>query len=84
MDKAIHKEYIENLIESMLYNMGEQDTNVMLIEHYNTLDLTYDDVMEISSEKENVKFLYHSYETGDIVTAFEPFLDWIKELFDVI
>ena len=81
MDKTIHKEYIENLIESMLYNMGEQDTNVMLIEHYNTLDLTHDDVMEIAKEKADVKFLYHSYETGDIVTAFEPFLDWIKELF---
>ena len=81
MDKAIHKEYIENLIDSILYNMDEQSTNVMLIEHYNTLDLTCSEVMEISKGKEDVRFLYHSYETGDMVTVFEPFLDWIKELF---
>lgn len=81
MEKTIHKEYIENLIDSMLYNMDEQSSNVMLIEHYNTLDLTYEDVMDMSEGKDNVKFLYHSYETGDIVTAFEPFIDWIRDLF---
>lgn len=81
MDKSVHKEYIVNLIGSMLHNMNEQSSNIMLIEHYNTLDLTYDDVMEIAVEKSDIKFLYHSYETGDIVTAFEPFLDWIRDLF---
>ena len=80
-DGSVHKEYIDNLIDSMLHNMDEQSSNVLLIEHYNTLDLTYEQVMEISAEKTNVKFLYHSYETGDIIAAFEPFLDWIKELF---
>ena len=81
MNTAMHKEYIVNLIDSMLYNMGDQSSNVMLIEHYNTLDLSHKDVMEISEGREDVKFLYHSYKTGDIVSAFEPFLDWIKELF---
>ena len=81
MDRSVHKEYIDNLIDSMLHNMDEQSSNIMLIEHYNTLDLSYDNVMEMAEEKSDVKFLYHSYETGDIVTAFEPFLDWIKELF---
>ena len=81
MDKGIHKEYIENLIDSMLHNADERNSNVKMIEHYNTLDLTYDDVMEMSMGKEDVRFLYHSYEIGDMVTAFEPFLDWIKELF---
>jgi hypothetical protein len=81
MERSVHEEYVENLIDSMLHNMDEQSSNVLLIEHYNTLDLTYEQVMEISAEKTNVKFLYHSYETGDIIAAFEPFLDWIKELF---
>lgn len=81
MDRRIHREYIVNLIDSMLHNMDEQSSNVMLIEHYNTLDLTYDDVMEMVAEKTDFKFLYHSYETGDIVTAFEPFIDWIRDLF---
>jgi hypothetical protein len=81
MERSVHEEYFENLIDSMLHNMDEQSSNVLLIEHYNTLDLTYEQVMEISADKTNVKFLYHSYETGDIIAAFEPFLDWIKELF---
>ena len=81
MDRSVHKEYIENLIDSMLHNMDEQGSNLMLIEHYNTLDLIYDNVMEMAAGKTGVKFLYHSYETGDIVTAFEPFLDWIRDLF---
>ena len=81
MVRSEHKEYIENLIDSMLHNMDEQGSNLMLIEHYNTLDLTRDDVMEMSADKTDVRFLYHSYETGDIVTAFEPFLDWIRDLF---
>ena len=81
MEKSVHKEYIANLIDSMIHNMDEQNSNVMLIEHYNTLDLSYDDVMEIAAKKVDYKFLYHSYETGDIVMAFEPFLDWIRDLF---
>lgn len=81
MDTNVHKEYIENLMESMLYNMDEQDSNFMLIEHYNALDLTYEDVMDMSIGKKDVKYLYHSYETGDIVAAYEPFIDWIKDLF---
>ena len=39
MEKSVHKEYIANLIDSMIHNMDEQSSNVMLIEHYNTLDL---------------------------------------------
>ena len=81
MDKNVHKEYIANLIDSMLHNMDEQSSNFMLIEHYNSLDLSYDDIMEIAAGKTDFKFLYHSYETGDIITAFEPFFDWIRDLF---
>ena len=80
MDKGIHKEYFINLIDSMLRSMDNRSGNMMMIKHYNTLDLSYEDVMDIAEGK-RAKFLYHSYETGDMVTAFEPFLDWIKELF---
>ena len=61
MDRSVHKEYIDNLIDSMLHNMDEQSSNIMLIEHYNTLDLSYNNVMEMAEEKSDVKFLYHSY-----------------------
>ena len=77
MDKSVHKEYIVNLIDSMLHNMDEPSSKLMLIEHYNTLDLTYDDVMEMAAEKNDIKFLYHSYETGDIITAFELVLVYV-------
>ena len=36
MERSVHEEYVENLIDSMLHNMDEQSSNVLLIEHYNT------------------------------------------------
>ena len=80
MDRETYEEYLGNLVETMLHDMDNSSSaNVMMIKHYNALDITQSDIDNIAGERKDVRFLYHSYETGDIVTAFEPFLDWVKD-----
>ena len=77
----IYKDYIPNLIDSMLLNLEVSDSNFLLIKHYNTFDLTKEYVNEIALANPKQRFLYHSFDAGSMLGAFEPFVEWIKQLF---
>lgn len=77
----VYKDYIPNLIDSMLLNLEVSDSNFLLIKHYNTFDLTKEYVNEIALANPKQRFLYHSFDAGSMLGAFEPFVEWIKQLF---
>lgn len=74
-------DYIPNLIDYMLSNMESSDSNIMIIKHYNTFDLKADFIEELSKSREQACFLYHSFEADDMLSAYEPFIQWIRELY---
>ena len=81
MQKNTHEDYLSNLIDSMLINLEVSDTNFVLIKHYNTLDLSRDYIVDVSEKRSKAKFMYHSFEAGEMLGAYEPFLDWVKQLY---
>ncbi len=75
-----YEDYIPNLLDSMMTNLDMSDSNYMLIKHYNTFDLPRDYIMDFAKQREQVHFLYHSFDMTQMIGPFEPFLDWIKVL----
>ena len=74
-------DYIPNLLDSMLSNMESSDSNIMIIKHYNTFDLKANFVDDLAKSRDQVCFLYHSFEADDMLSAYEPFIQWIRELY---
>lgn len=81
MTKAIYSEYIPNLIDSMLSNLHTSDHSFLLIKHYNTFDLTAEYVDSLAKERPDTLFLYHSFDSSSMISAYEPILGWIKSFF---
>lgn len=82
MDKSVREEYLINITETMLHNMdGTGGANVMLVKHYNAFDISNEEMAALIGDRDDIRLLYHSYETGDVITAFEPFIDWIRNAF---
>lgn len=82
MAETMQEDYIPNLIDSMLLNLGVSDTGFLLIKHYNTFDLSSDYIASLAETRDEVNFLYHSYDITAMSGVYEPLLDWIKELYD--
>lgn len=74
-------DYISNLFDSMLSNFEISDSNIMIIKHYNTFELTSDYINKLADSHEKASFLYHSFDAGDMLGAYEPFIDWIRQLY---
>lgn len=68
MDKS--KTYYINECIDMVTKMNQYDYNLLLVKHYNTLNVEKSDVGE--------GVVFHSYRTSQILNPFEPFLDIIK------
>lgn len=81
MAETLFDDYIPNLIDSMLLNLKVSDSNFLLLKHYNTFDLSKEDIAAMAKTRDKVKFLYHSFDSGSILSAYEPFLEWIKQLY---
>ena len=71
---TMQEDYIPNLIDSMLLNMGISDTGFLLIKHYNTFDLSAGYIRSLAMAREEVCFLYHSYDVTAMSGAYEPVL----------
>lgn len=81
MADTVYEDYIPNLIDSMLLNLGVSDSNFLLIKHYNTFNLSSEDISSLAKTRTRACFLYHSFNAGDMQGVYEPFLDWIKQLY---
>lgn len=82
MIETVYEDYIPNLIDSMLLNLGVSDSSFLLIKHHNTFNLSADDISILAQTRKRGIFLYHSFSAENILGAYEPFLDWIKQLYN--
>ena len=81
MTGSEYMDYIPNLLDSMLSKFEVSDSNIMIIKHYNTFDLKADYIDELAKARNQACFLYHSFEADDMLGAYEPFIQWIRELY---
>ena len=81
MLETVYEDYIPNLVDSMLLNLGVSDSSFLLIKHHNTFNLSADDIASLAKTRTRGTFLYHSFSAENVLGAYEPFLDWVKQLY---
>lgn len=81
MKGNMYGDYILELVDTMMQNLGTDQNHLYFIKHYNTLDLEKAYIRAISMSRTQAHFLFHNFESTDMLVACEPFVDWIKQLY---
>ena len=81
MKGNMYGDYILGLVDTIMQNLGTDQNHLYFIKHYNTLDLEKAYIREISMSRTQAYFLFHNFESTDMLVACEPFVDWIKQLY---
>lgn len=74
------KTYVQSVVASYV---EKEDSNVIFIKHYNTLDITKKEILAEVDKVSDKVFLYHEYEMHEMHGTFDPFLLWIRQCYDV-
>lgn len=78
---STYTEQISKLIASVAQDITNSESRMMLIKHYNSLDLEQEIVDKIFAEKKGIKYAYHEFDSSVMAKPFEPFLSFIKKIF---
>lgn len=73
-----HTTYIKNLFYSFIKDTDVVCERVMFVKHYNTLNMSLDDIEKIVGESYKKGLLYHRYSKNDIKEPFEPLISGIR------
>lgn len=73
--------FVAQFIDSVRSGLGRTSQNTIMIKHYNTFDISKNHIEDIASKYEDIKFLYHEYNSKDMLEAYEPFMEWIRQLY---
>lgn len=73
-----HTTYIQNLFYSFLQNVDILSEYIMFIKHYNTLDMSLEEIEKIVGEDYKEGLLYHAFYKNDIKEPYEPFMNGIR------
>ena len=73
------KTYVQSVVASYV---EKDDQNVIFIKHYNTIDISKEEILSDVEDTGNKVFLYHEYKMHDMPEAFAPFLGWIRYCYE--
>lgn len=74
--------YTRKIVDSIVHNLEQKHSSILFVKHYNTLNISIEDIEQaVSKSKGNIELFYHEYSASKMQKAYEPFLDWIKELY---
>ena len=73
------KTYVQSVVASYV---EKQNKNIIFIKHYNTLDITKDEILAKVAKTDDKVFLYHEYAMHDMHSSYAPFLQWIGQCYD--
>ncbi len=73
------KIYVQNAVASYV---SRESRSILFIKHYNTLDITEDEILAQVDRIENQVFLYHEYRMHEMHNSYAPFLDWIRHCYN--
>ncbi|MBQ4068404.1 MAG: GGDEF domain-containing protein [Lachnospiraceae bacterium] len=72
---------VKNMVESYLESPSKKG---IFIKNYNLLNEMVSQIQEyLYDEDEDITYLYYEFVVGDIKGAYEPFLGWIKEIYNM-
>lgn len=73
-----HRTYIKNLLESFVKDTGKVVANTMFIKHYDTFNITLEEIENMVCDEYRAGLLYHRYAKNDIKEPYEPFVSGIR------
>jgi len=73
------KTYVQSVVASYV---EKQNKNIIFIKHYNTLDITRNEILAKVDRTDDKVFLYHEYAMHDMHSSYAPFLQWIRQCYD--
>lgn len=59
----------------------KEQAYIKAIKHYNTFDISKTEIEAVMKEYKDYQLLYHEFDHSRMVTAYEPFLDWLSKIF---
>ena len=74
------KMYVQNVVAAYV---EKNNRNVIFIKHYNTLDISENEIFTYVKDTEDKVFLYHEYAMNDMHGAYAPFLEWIRQCYNL-
>lgn len=76
-----YTEQISKLIDSVAQDITNSESRVILVKHYNSLELEQKIVDEVFADKEGIKYVYHEFDSSVMAKPYEPFMAFIKNIF---
>lgn len=74
--------YTRKIVDSIIHGLEQRHSSILFVKYYNTLNISIEDIEEaVCKSKSNIELLYHEYDSSKMQRAYEPFLDWIKQLY---
>lgn len=73
------KAYVQNVVASYV---EKQNKSIIFIKHYNTLDITKNEILAQVKNTADKVFLYHEYSMHDMHSSYSPFLHWIRQCYE--
>lgn len=74
------KTYVQSVVASYV---AKPNKNIIFIKHYNTLDITKDEILAKVEKTDDKIFMYHEYAMHDMHGSYAPFLQWIRQCYDM-
>ena len=73
------KTYVQSVVAAYV---EKEDQNVIFIKHYNTIDISEEEILSDVEETGDKAFFYHEYRMHEMHEAYAPFLGWIRECYE--
>lgn len=73
------RKFVQNAVASYV---SKKSKGTLFIKHYNTLDINKDDILAQVNLPEDKVCLYHEYAMHEMHSSYDPFLMWIRYLYD--
>lgn len=76
------KKYIITFVRDLTDRISNRSgVPALLLKHYNSFSIYKTECDELSTSFPEYRFCYHQFDVSHMVSAYEPFLDWIAEQF---
>lgn len=75
------KDTRSGVMDKVRFSFSERDENFLLLRHYNTFAFTQEWKAQIEQENPDTIVCLHDFSLSEIVSVFEPFLDFVASAF---
>ncbi len=73
------KTYVQSVVASYV---AKENKSIIFIKHYNTLDITRNEILAQVDKTDDKVFLYHEYAMHEMHGSYAPFLQWIRQCYN--